>query len=69
MFIKKHPQYNSYNLVIVGNGLLFEEKSKPSLLIANTIKGKGIQSMENKFESHYEVLDEKKYLDIIKNYQ
>ena len=48
---------------------LFEEKSKPSLLIANTIKGKGIQSMENKFESHYEVLDEKKYLDIIKNYQ
>ena len=48
---------------------LFEEKNKPSLLIANTIKGKGIQSMENKFESHYEVLDEKKYLDIIKNYQ
>ena len=28
MFIKKYPQYNSYNLVIVGNGLLFEEKSK-----------------------------------------
>ena len=48
---------------------LFEEKSKPSLLIANTIKGKGIRSMENKFESHYEVLDKKKYLDIIKNYQ
>ena len=48
---------------------LFEEKSKPSLLIANTIKGKGIKSMENKFESHYEVLDEKKYLNIIKNYQ
>ena len=48
---------------------LFEEKNKPSLLIANTIKGKGIHSMENKFESHYEVLDEKKYLDIIKNYQ
>ena len=48
---------------------MFAEKNKPNLLIANTIKGKGITSMENKFESHYEVLDEAKYLEIIKNYK
>ena len=48
---------------------LFKEKHKPNLLIANTIKGKGVNSMENRLESHYEVLDEEKYLDIIKNYK
>jgi transketolase len=29
------------------------EKEKPSLIIANTIKGKGISFMENKIEWHY----------------
>ena len=48
---------------------LLKKKNKPNLIIANTIKGKGISSMENKLESHYEVLDEKKYLDIMKNYK
>ena len=48
---------------------LLEKKNKPNLIIANTVKGKGADSMENKLESHYEVLDEKKYLDIIKNYK
>ena len=41
---------------------LFQKKNKPSLLIANTIKGKGISFMENKFESHYQVLDKDMYL-------
>ena len=48
---------------------MFAEKNKPNLIIANTIKGKGIASMENKFESHYEVLDKTKYLEIIKHYK
>ena len=48
---------------------LLKKKNKPNLIIANTIKGKGVDSMENKLESHYEVLDEKKYLDIMKNYK
>lgn len=29
------------------------EKGKPSLLIANTVKGKGVAEMENKLEWHY----------------
>ena len=33
----------------------------PSVIIANTVKGKGISSMENKLHSHYEVLNEERY--------
>jgi len=40
--------------------------NKPNLIIANTIKGKGISFMENKFESHYQVLDNKNYLQSLK---
>ena len=36
--------------------------NKPNLIIANTIKGKGITFMENKFESHYQILNNKEYL-------
>jgi transketolase len=41
---------------------LFLKKNKPNLIIANTIKGKGISFMENRFESHYQVLDKNTYL-------
>ncbi len=47
--------------------ILSTKKKKPNLLIANTIKGKGVKFMENKFESHYEVLNKKKYYQSIKN--
>ena len=40
--------------------------NKPNLIIANTVKGKGISFMENKFESHYQVLDNKNYLQSLK---
>lgn len=40
--------------------------NKPNLIIANTIKGKGISFMENKLESHYQVLDNKNYLQSLK---
>lgn len=42
-------------------------KDKPNLIIANTVKGKGISFMENKFESHYQVLDNKDYLQSLKD--
>ena len=45
---------------------LFLCKSKPNVLIANTVKGKSINFMENKFESHYEVLNANQYQAIIK---
>ena len=41
--------------------LTFLLSNKPNLVIANTIKGKGISYLENKLESHYSVLDEKQY--------
>ena len=43
------------------NKLNKKKNKKPNLIIANTIKGKGVKFMENKFESHYEVLDTSKY--------
>ena len=45
---------------------LISKKNKPNLVIANTIKGKGISFMENKFESHYQVLNKKAYLSSLK---
>ena len=41
---------------------LIAKKNKPNLIIANTVKGKGISFMENKFESHYQVLNENMFL-------
>ena len=49
------------------NKLNNKKNKKPNLIIANTIKGKGVKFMENKFESHYEVLDTSKYDLSIKN--
>ena len=37
------------------------KRNMPSVIIANTVKGKGISSMENKLHSHYEVLNEERY--------
>jgi len=34
------------------------KKNKPSVIIANTVKGKGISFLENKLESHYKVINE-----------
>lgn len=34
---------------------------KPNVIIAHTVKGKGISFLENKLESHYVSLDEEKY--------
>ena len=41
---------------------LISKKDKPNLIIANTIKGKGVSFMENKFESHYQVLNKEEFL-------
>lgn len=39
--------------------------NKPNVIIADTIKGKGISFMENRFESHYELIDRDQYKKII----
>ena len=38
---------------------------QPSVVIAHTIKGKGVKSMENKLSSHYEVISNIKRRDEI----
>ena len=40
---------------------LINKKKKPNIIIANTIKGKGLSFMHNKFESHYHVLNKDEY--------
>ncbi len=43
------------------------KKNKPSLLIAHTIKGKGLFFMENKLESHYKPPSDEEYKKTIEN--
>ena len=43
-----------------------KEKNKPTMIIANTVKGKGISFMENSADWHSKVLDKKNYLLAIK---
>lgn len=42
------------------------EKGKPNLVIAHTIKGKGVSFMENNFEWHFKNLDKEKYEQALK---
>ena len=42
------------------------DSSKPSVIVANTIKGKGVSFMENQNEWHYMRLDDEKYHDALK---
>ncbi len=46
---------------MVGN-----KNCKPKLIIANTVKGKGVPYMENKMEWHYLPMNEQQYNDAIK---
>ena len=41
--------------------LLFHKNNKPGCIVASTIKGKGIQFMENKNDWHYLRLDQSLY--------
>ena len=52
--------HNIGELINKSNRLILK-KNKPNLIIANTVKGKGVSFMENKFESHYQVLSKKDY--------
>ena len=58
--------HNISELIKKSNKLI-SKKNKPNLIIANTIKGKGVPFMENKFESHYQVLSKKDYNQILKH--
>jgi transketolase len=61
----KFKAFNCYVEIIDGHDLTKIEKSikntstdRPNIIIANTIKGKGVSYMENKVEWHYKFPDE-----------
>jgi len=44
---------NGHNFYKIYNSLLYKSKNKPYVIIANTIKGKGVKFMENSILWHY----------------
>jgi transketolase len=44
---------NGHNYYKIHNSLLYKSKKKPYVIIANTIKGKGVKFMENSILWHY----------------
>jgi transketolase len=63
--VKEADGHNVKHLAEVFRSLPFEP-GKPCLLIANTIKGKGVSDLENKLESHYLTLSEEQFKRAIK---
>ena len=59
----KVKEINGHNFSEIENTLsrIPFEKTKPSLIIANTVKGKGISFMEDKLEWHYKNLTQEDY--------
>jgi transketolase len=46
---------------IYNDNLLYNEENKPTIIIANTIKGKGVSFMENNLAWHYKSPNEEQY--------
>jgi transketolase len=64
--------HNLQDLIKAIHKMKNKQNLKPCLIIANTIKGKGISYMENKMEWHYLPMTEEQYIvaqdEIIKTY-
>ncbi len=52
-------------LLEVRQQLAANKNGKPKMVIANTVKGKGIPYMENKLEWHYLPMNETLYTDAL----
>lgn len=61
----KHVNGHDYDALIKIFGALPFEQGKPSLVIAHTVKGRGISYMENNIKWHHGVPDEKQYEDAL----
>jgi transketolase len=55
------------NLINTRNNLLALHNGKPKVIIAATVKGKGVNYMENKMEWHYLPMNEMQYTEAINN--
>ena len=52
---------NGHNINDLKKSFLINKKlKKPTVIIANTIKGKGVKSLENKLSSHYQIIKTEK---------
>jgi len=59
-------QVPSYLNVIDGHSIQEIKNCKDNMIIANTIKGKGLPFLENTLESHYKRLNEEEYKECVK---
>jgi transketolase len=57
---------NGHNFVQIYKSLLIKKNKKPSVIIANTIKGKGVSYMENSILWHYKFPNEKELKEALK---
>ena len=57
---------HNFNEIVQALEVIPFEKSKPSFLIAHTVKGKGISYMENTVASHYKCVPDEKLSDAYK---
>ena len=70
---QKFHSFNWKTIIINGHSYhelkkafnLVKKTKQPLAIIANTIKGKGIKSMENKLHSHYEILTKERYKEVL----
>jgi len=62
--VKEVDGHNSYDIYSALRNIPFQ-KNKPSVLIAHTIKAKGIPSLEDKLESHYRLPTPEEYNKLI----
>lgn len=61
----KHIDGHDYDALIKTFDALPFEHGKPNLVIAHTVKGKGVSYMENNIKWHHGVPDEKQYEDAL----
>lgn len=61
---------DGHNFVKISQSLskLVKTGNKPKMLIAHTVKGKGVPYFEGRFDSHYKSVDEKTKQELIKNF-
>jgi transketolase len=58
---------NGHNINEIYRSLLLSKNNKPTAIIANTIKGKGVKFMENKILWHYKSPDNEQLKEAIKS--
>lgn len=61
----RHVKGHDFNMLMETFSEIPFEKEKPSLVIAHTVKGKGISYMENTLKWHHGVPGEKEYADAL----